>query len=179
VLRSVLMAILVSSSAWTMASGVAPPGPNDPARQLAEAAIRHSSAKREYDRFRRKLLLLVGRWERGTAREKEKARLLRQALKLARDQEVEPRFEQIAEALSDMRPPKHLDKLLEITQTSGSLRKTFGKMIPLVSKVEELKTGLERIAKAEEEVQSVTRNLARQCFREMEREAMLLRPNGE
>ena len=108
--RRFLAALLCTAAAFALVARAQTPAPSkvaakktgdrsdtpfkgDPKELVKDASLRQAQFRQKFVSFTQKLAILAGRLENGTDKDKEKAKALRAALRLAGDRGVEGRFE--------------------------------------------------------------------------------------
>src|SRR5690242_3264093 len=86
----------------------------DPRELIGDAAVRQAQLKVQYEDFRKKLLTLANRLENGSDQDKERAKALRNALKLSSEQGVEAKFAALLRGLTTKDAEKNLDVLEQL-----------------------------------------------------------------
>jgi hypothetical protein len=108
----------------------------DPSILITDSSVREQILRRSFEIFRQKLAIMASRLENGSDKDKEKAKSLRQALKLASDQGTEAKFDSIVRALGTKGADKNLDVLAQVVRENSELRKDLQKIIALLSRDE-------------------------------------------
>src|SRR5262245_60777137 len=106
----------------------------DPKILIDDAATRNAQLKRAFESFRQKLTVLAGRLELGSDKDKEKAKSLRKALKLASESGTEAKFDSLIRALTTKNADKDVDVLAAAIRDNAELRADLKKLIALLSK---------------------------------------------
>src|SRR3954452_3243810 len=73
---------------------------SNPAVVIPDSAVRQAQLKRAFEAFRQRLTVLAGRLENGSDKDKEKAKALKQALKMASEQGTEAKFDTLIRELN-------------------------------------------------------------------------------
>jgi hypothetical protein len=133
----------------------------DPKIKIQDAATQQERLKRLYDEFKQKLLSLAQRMENSTKPEdREKAKVLRDALKKASEEGVETRFSSIIERLRQPDAYQDLELLKDILEENEALRRALRELMALLLKDDrsaQLKAEIERNKKLLEELKAVIR----------------------
>jgi len=103
----------------------------DPKVQIPDAATRQAALKRAFESFRQRLAILAARMENGSDKDKEKAKALRKALKMASDLGTEGKFDSLISELTKTGADQSLDVLKQVMRDNGDLRKDLQKLIAL------------------------------------------------
>lgn len=134
---------------------------SDPKIKIEDAATQQARLKRQFDEFKQKLLVLAQRMENSTRPEdREKAKILRQAIEKASDEGVETRFSSLIERLQANDSFKNTEQLQDILAENERLRKSLRDIMELLLKDDrdaELKKEKERVQRLLEELKNVIR----------------------
>lgn len=124
---------------------------------LEEAKVRQAQLKRQFEAFKQKLLVLAGRLENGSDQDKEKAKALRNALRLAGDQGVEVKFDALIRGLGTKGADKNNDVLEQLLKDNKDLREDLKKLIALLARDdrEALKEQREKTARLLEQLKEL------------------------
>ncbi len=108
----------------------------DPSILVEDSKTREIQLRRSFEQFRQKLALMANRLENGSDKDKEKAKALRQALKLASEKGTEAKFDSLIRALNTKGADKNLDVLGQVVRDNAELRKDLKMLIALLSRDE-------------------------------------------
>lgn len=100
---------------------------------IEDTATRQAALKRAFESFRQRLTIMAGRLENGTDKDKEKAKALKKALKLASDYGTESKFDALIRELNKKDADKSIDVLRQAMKENGDLRKDLQRLIALLS----------------------------------------------
>jgi hypothetical protein len=100
---------------------------------LDDAAVRQADLKRRFESFRNKLTLLAARLEGGSEKDREKARALRTALKLADERGTDGKFDVLIRSLRGQEAATNADVLAQILKDNEDLRNDLRQLIALLS----------------------------------------------
>ncbi|MGL4553708.1 MAG: hypothetical protein ACRC33_21305, partial [Gemmataceae bacterium] len=100
---------------------------------IKDTATRQAQLKRAFESFRSKLGLLASRLENGTDKDKDKAKAIRKALKLASEGNTEARFDSMIRGLLKDKASKDVDALGGVISENAILRKDLQAMIKLLT----------------------------------------------
>lgn len=107
----------------------------DPKIKIEDAATQQERLKRQFDEFKQKLLVLAQRLENSTKPEdREKAKVLRQAIQRASEEGVETRFSSLIERLRAGDTFKNTDQLSEVLEENIQIRKILRDIMELLLK---------------------------------------------
>jgi hypothetical protein len=113
----------------------APSGLGDPRVRIEDAATQQDQLKRQFDEFKASLLRLAQRLEASSRQEdKDKAAILRQAIKEAGERGVDAKFATLVAALRSKDAFQDLDKLQEIMAQNADLRNDIKRLLELLLK---------------------------------------------
>jgi len=101
---------------------------------VESTAIRQAQLKRSFEQFRAKLAVLTGRLETSpNAKDQEKAKAMRAALKEASERATENKFDGLIRALNTRGADQNLDVLNQAIRENRELREDLKKMIALLT----------------------------------------------
>lgn len=103
---------------------------------IKDTATRQAQLKRAFESFRSKLALLASRLENGSDKDKDKAKAIRKALKVASDGNTEARFDSMIRGLLKSDASKDIDALGGVISENAVLRKDLQAMIKLLTEDE-------------------------------------------
>ncbi len=111
------------------------PTATDPKVKIEDAANQQEALKRQFDDFKQKLLGLAQRMENSTKSEdREKAKVLRLAIKKASEEGVETKFSSLIDTLKTNDAFKNTEQLQEILKQNEELRKNLRDIMDLLLK---------------------------------------------
>ncbi len=106
----------------------------DPKVLTDDSAIRQATLKRAYEAFRQKLAVLAGRLESSAEqKDRDRAKMIRKALKEASDRGVEVKFDALIRGLATKGADKSLDILAQAARDNAELRKDLQHLIALLT----------------------------------------------
>jgi len=133
----------------------------DPQTKIEDAATEQERLRRQFDEFKLKLLRLAQTLENSTKPEdREKAKVLRQAIQKASAEGVETRFSSLIEMLRGGKSSVNTEQLQEILNENDELRKILREIIELLLKDDrdaELKRQIAEARRLLEELKNVIR----------------------
>jgi hypothetical protein len=133
----------------------------DPRIKIEDAATQQQRLKRQFDDFKQKLLGLALRMENsGKAEDRDKAKILRQAIKKASEEGVETDFSSLIETLKTSNAFKDTEQLQEILRQNEELRRKLRDIMELLLKDDrdaEIRKKKEEYARLLEELKNVIR----------------------
>jgi hypothetical protein len=133
----------------------------DPKVKIEDAAIWQESLKRRFDDFKQQLLTLAQRMENSAkAEDREKAKVLRLALKKASEEGVETQFSSLIEMLRGNGTDKNTEQLQSILQENEKLRQNLRAIMELLLKDDrdaQLRKDREATQKLLEELKAIIR----------------------
>ncbi|MFO0878927.1 MAG: hypothetical protein U0840_16415 [Gemmataceae bacterium] len=106
----------------------------DPRVLIDDTATRQVQLKRAFESFRQRLSIMAGRLESGTDKDKEKAKGLRKALKMASELGTEAKFDALIRELTRKGADQSIDILRQSLRDNAELRQDLQKLITLLSK---------------------------------------------
>jgi hypothetical protein len=107
----------------------------DPKIQIEDAATEQERLKRLFDEFKQKLLVLAQRLENSTKQEdRDKAKVLREAIKKASEEGVETRFSSLIERLRDSKAFNNTEQLSDILAENKQLRDIIRSLMEMLLK---------------------------------------------
>lgn len=107
----------------------------DPKTQIEDAATEQERLKRQYEEFKQKLLVLAQRMENSTKQEdRDKAKVLREAIKKSSDEGVETRFSSLVERLRAGGTFNNTEQLNDILEENKQLRNILRDIMELLLK---------------------------------------------
>lgn len=129
-----LLAAAVATAALAGLAARADTKQGDPRVVLEDGAARQAALKRAFEQFRGKLAVLAGRLEASDdAKDRDKARALRAALKEASSRSMETKFDSLIRALASKNADRDLDVLAGAIKENKELRQDLQKLIALLS----------------------------------------------
>jgi hypothetical protein len=133
----------------------------DPKTKIEDIATEQERLRRQFDDFKSKLLGLAQRMENSTKPEdRDKAKVLREAIKKASTEGVETRFSTLIEMLRGGKTASNTETLQDILKENDELRQILREIMELLLKDDrdaELKREIERARRLLEELKSVIR----------------------
>jgi hypothetical protein len=133
----------------------------DPRVKIEDAANQQEALKRQFDDFKQKLLGLAQRMENSAKPEdREKAKILRLAIKKASEEGVETKFSSLIDTLKTNDAFKNTEQLQEILKQNEELRRNLREIMDLLLKDDrdaELRRKKEEYARLLEELKTVIR----------------------
>jgi hypothetical protein len=133
----------------------------DPKVKIEDAANQQEALKRQFDDFKQKLLGLAQRMENSAKPEdREKAKVLRQAIKKASEEGVETKFSSLIDTLKTNDAFKNTEQLQEILKQNEELRRDLRAIMDLLLKDDrdaELRRKKEEYARLLEQLNNVIR----------------------
>jgi len=133
----------------------------DPKIKIEDAANQQEALKRRFDDFKQQLLALAQRMENSAkAEDREKAKILRQAIKKASEEGVETQFSSLIDMLRGNEAFKNTEQLQLILAENEKLRKNLRSILELLLKDDrdaQLKAEREATQKLLEELKNVIR----------------------
>jgi hypothetical protein len=138
-----------------------PADDTDPKVKIEDAATKQEVLKRQFDDFKQKLLGLAQRMENSSKPEdKEKAKILKQAIKKVGEEGVDTKFTTLVEGLKNNKAFKDTEQLTEILKMNQELRRNLREILDLLSKDDrdaELRKQIEEYKRLIEELKTVIR----------------------
>src|SRR5262245_30297793 len=104
----------------------------DPKVVVSDSGTRTASLKRQFELFRNRLSALASRMENGSDKDKETAKRIREALKLASDKGTEAKFESIVNSLRGDGAAGSIDVLRQVVREEAALLKDLAAMKKLL-----------------------------------------------
>jgi RNA binding exosome subunit len=136
-------------------------GKTDPKTKIEDAATEQERLRRQFDDFKQKLLRLAQTMENSTKPEdREKAKILREAIKKASAEGVETRFSSLIEMLRGGKTASNTEILQDILDENRELRQILHEIMELLLKDDrdaELKRQLAEARRLLEELKAVIR----------------------
>jgi len=133
----------------------------DPRIKIEDAATQQERLKRQFDNFKQKLLGLALRMENsGKPEDREKAKILRQAIKKASDEGVETKFSSLIDTLKTNDAFKNTEQLQEILKQNEQLRNDLRAIMELLLRDDrdaEIRRKQKEYARLLEELKNVIR----------------------
>ncbi len=133
----------------------------DPKVKIEDAATQQERLKRQFDDFKQKLLGLALRMENSAKPEdREKAKILRQAIKKASEEGVDTKFSSLIETLKTNDAFKNTEQLQEVLKQNEALRQDLRAIMDLLLKDDrdaELRKKKEEYTRLLEELKNVIR----------------------
>ena len=133
----------------------------EPRIKIEDAATQQERLKRQFDNFKQKLLGLALRMENsGKPEDREKAKILRQAIKKASDEGVETKFSSLIDTLKTNDAFKNTEQLQEILKQNEQLRNDLRAIMELLLRDDrdaEIRRKQKEYARLLEELKNVIR----------------------
>jgi hypothetical protein len=119
------------------------------ARLIEDTAIRQAQTKRAFESFREKLAVLAGRYENSSsAKERDRAKALRGALRHISESGVAYKFDSLIAALNRKGADKDIDVLAQVLRDNKELRRDLQKLLALLMEDDRGKRLAERLKDA-------------------------------
>jgi molecular chaperone GrpE (heat shock protein) len=133
----------------------------DPKTKIEDLSTEQDRLRRQFDEFKQKLLRLAQTMENSTkVEDREKAKILREAIKKASAEGVETRFSSLIEMLRGGKSAGNTEMLQDILNENRELRQILKEIMELLLKDDrdaELKREIERARRLLEELKTVIR----------------------
>jgi hypothetical protein len=133
----------------------------DPKTKIEDAATQQERLKRNFDDFKQKLLGLAQRMENSAKPEdREKAKILREAIKRASEEGIETRFTSLIETLRSNEAFKNTEQLQEILKQNEEIRRAIRDLMDLLLRDDrdaEIRKKKEEYTRLLEELKNVIR----------------------
>src|SRR5262245_47703095 len=101
---------------------------------VGDAGVQQAALKRAFEAFQQRLSILANRLENGSDQDKEKARALKKALKLASDQGVSGKFDALIRGLTTKGAEEDNDVLSQVLKDNEELRKDLQRILALLTR---------------------------------------------
>ncbi|HWG44605.1 MAG TPA: hypothetical protein VN688_17645 [Gemmataceae bacterium] len=133
----------------------------DPRVKIEDAATQQERLKRQFDDFKQKLLGLALRMENsGKAEDRDKAKILREAIKRSSEKGIETQFSSLIDTLKTNNAFKDTEQLQEILKQNEELRRNLREIMELLLKDDrdaEIRKKQKEYARLLEELKNVIR----------------------
>jgi hypothetical protein len=133
----------------------------DPKIKIEDAATQQERLKRQFDDFKQKLLGLAQRMENSAKQEdREKAKILREAIKRASEEGIETKFSSLIETLRSNEAFKNTEQLQDILKQNEEIRRNIRDLMDLLLRDDrdaEIRKKKEEYTRLLEELKNVIR----------------------